>query len=273
MNAAVITQCPRPPSEGRQCRTLRCAAERFEGSLPASPSREPQRPSMQCVPWTQGSRSDTKQITDRQMSVRPNWLRRRLVPAETDLNQWLSTARPEAVTAWQALDSHLKVVAAIGHITAEFDCRTAPFRMITEFTLGRQFQARRPGRHGHRRADRGRLGPVPSPWHSPADTHNPLVMVQVIVASPSKYAGHDVSALLTTAHGTRSRRCCGRSVGDGSAPPPQEVAKRGHLLSFAERCGHPSWRGLRDRRCQTSSTWSCPKPLDGVRAGGCKCLD
>jgi len=27
MNAAVITQCPRPPSEGRQCRTLRCAAE------------------------------------------------------------------------------------------------------------------------------------------------------------------------------------------------------------------------------------------------------
>jgi hypothetical protein len=86
---------------------------------------------MQCVPWTQGSRSDTKQITDRQMSVRPNWLRRRLVPAETDLNQWLSTARPEAVTAWQALDSHLKVVAAIGHITAEFDCRTAPFRMIT----------------------------------------------------------------------------------------------------------------------------------------------
>jgi len=48
------------------------------------------------------------------------------VPAETDLNQWLSTARPEAVTAWQALDSHLKVVAAIGHITAEFDCGTAP---------------------------------------------------------------------------------------------------------------------------------------------------
>src|SRR6478736_4228021 len=95
---------------------------------------------MQCVPWTQGSRSDTKQITDRQMSVRPNWLRRRLVPAETDLNQWLSTARPEAVTAWQALDSHLKVVAAIGHITAQFDCRTAPFRMITEFTLGDNFK-------------------------------------------------------------------------------------------------------------------------------------
>ena len=111
---------------------------------------------MQCVPWTQGSRSDTKQITDRQMSVRPNWLRRRLVPAETDLNQWLSTARPEAVTAWQALDSHLKVVAAIGHIAAQFDCRTAPFPMITEFTLG---AARR---RALQRVGRKRMGPPAS---------------------------------------------------------------------------------------------------------------
>jgi hypothetical protein len=58
---------------------------------------------------------------------------RGLIPAETELTQWLSVAEPEAVTAWQSVDPNLAVLSAIGSIAATFGARpSARFPLITE---------------------------------------------------------------------------------------------------------------------------------------------
>jgi hypothetical protein len=58
---------------------------------------------------------------------------------ETDLNQWLATARPQA--AWQTLPEHLNIVDRIGRIAASFGARpTARFPMFTEPGFGDNFR-------------------------------------------------------------------------------------------------------------------------------------
>jgi hypothetical protein len=58
---------------------------------------------------------------------------RALIPRETDLAQWLETAQPAAVTAWQGLPAHLNIVDRIGRIAASFGARpTARFPLFTE---------------------------------------------------------------------------------------------------------------------------------------------
>ena len=65
---------------------------------------------------------------------------RGLIAAETDLAQWLSTAKPEAVTAWQSLDGHLATVSAIGAIAAQFGPRVGNFPLIVEYALADNFR-------------------------------------------------------------------------------------------------------------------------------------
>ena len=58
---------------------------------------------------------------------------RDLIPAETDLAQWLSTARPNAVEAWQQLPGHLAAVDRVGRIAASFGARpSARFPLFVE---------------------------------------------------------------------------------------------------------------------------------------------
>ena len=58
---------------------------------------------------------------------------RELIPRETELTQWLSTAKPEAVTVWQGLGGHIAALTAIGNIASQFGCRpTARFPLIAE---------------------------------------------------------------------------------------------------------------------------------------------
>jgi hypothetical protein len=68
MNAAVITQFPDRHLRGGNAETLRCAAERIEGSLPAS--RAGAAATLGAVPLDAGFPIRHKAITDRQMSVR-----------------------------------------------------------------------------------------------------------------------------------------------------------------------------------------------------------
>jgi hypothetical protein len=58
---------------------------------------------------------------------------RDLIPPESDLAAWLSTARPDAVEAWQQLPGHLGVLDRIGRIAASFGARpTAHFPLFVE---------------------------------------------------------------------------------------------------------------------------------------------
>ena len=58
---------------------------------------------------------------------------RDLIPAGTDLAQWLSTARPNAVEAWQQLPGHLAAVDRVGRIAASFGARpSARFPLFVE---------------------------------------------------------------------------------------------------------------------------------------------
>jgi hypothetical protein len=58
---------------------------------------------------------------------------RELIPRETELTQWLATAKPEAVTAWQGLGDHITALTAIGNIAAAFGARPlARFSLIKE---------------------------------------------------------------------------------------------------------------------------------------------
>lgn len=50
---------------------------------------------------------------------------RSLIPTETELTQWLGDAKPEAITAWQALPGLLTTVNGIGQIAANFGARPA----------------------------------------------------------------------------------------------------------------------------------------------------
>jgi hypothetical protein len=81
-------------------------------------------------------------------SLRPIWdehaqaieRTRSLVPAETDLTQWLAGAKPEAVTAWQALDSHLAVINRIGWIASQFGPQLGHFPQMQLFAGGDNFR-------------------------------------------------------------------------------------------------------------------------------------
>jgi hypothetical protein len=63
-----------------------------------------------------------------------------LIPPSGSAEQFLATARPKAVAAWQGLGEHLAQIEAISRIAAQFGCRIAPFPMITEFALGDGFK-------------------------------------------------------------------------------------------------------------------------------------
>lgn len=58
---------------------------------------------------------------------------RSLIPRETALEQWLSTAEPAAVTAWQELGSHIAALTKIGNVASQFGARPlARFSLIRE---------------------------------------------------------------------------------------------------------------------------------------------
>jgi hypothetical protein len=66
---------------------------------------------------------------------------RDLIPAETDLKQWLATAKPAAITAWQGLSAHLDIVDRVGRFAANFGARpTARFPLLIEFAGGDTFR-------------------------------------------------------------------------------------------------------------------------------------
>lgn len=65
---------------------------------------------------------------------------RTLIPADQPAETFLHNAKPEAVTAWQALDGHLAGLDRIGAIGAAFGPRTGNFPLIDEYTLGDGFR-------------------------------------------------------------------------------------------------------------------------------------
>ena len=65
---------------------------------------------------------------------------RTLIPADQPAEAFLHNAKPEAVTAWQALDGHLAGLDRIGAIGAAFGPRTGNFPLIDEYTLGDGFR-------------------------------------------------------------------------------------------------------------------------------------
>lgn len=65
---------------------------------------------------------------------------RDLIPIDTPAEQFLRTAKPAAVTAWQGLDTHLATIDTIGRIAAQFGPRTGNFPQIEEFALGDGFR-------------------------------------------------------------------------------------------------------------------------------------
>ena len=58
---------------------------------------------------------------------------RALIPAETSLDQFVTTAQPEAILAWQGLDEHLAVIGSIAAIASQFRPRLGQFPLIKEF--------------------------------------------------------------------------------------------------------------------------------------------
>jgi hypothetical protein len=52
----------------------------------------------------------------------------------------MRTAKPQALSAFQALDGHLGVIEAIGLIAAQFGCRTCGFPQVTEYALGDNYK-------------------------------------------------------------------------------------------------------------------------------------
>jgi hypothetical protein len=90
--------------------------------------------------------SAADQILD---SLRPQFERhaqaiakaRSLFNHESTPEQVLASGEPGTIEAWQTLDSHLKVVAKIGAIAAQFGCRPgAQFPQISEFVSGDTFR-------------------------------------------------------------------------------------------------------------------------------------
>ena len=65
---------------------------------------------------------------------------RELIPADTPAEQFLRTAKPAAVTAWQGLDTHLATIDTIGRIAAQFGPRIGNFPQIEEYALGDGFR-------------------------------------------------------------------------------------------------------------------------------------
>ena len=65
---------------------------------------------------------------------------RALIPAETSLDQFVTTAQPEAILAWQGLDEHLAVIGSIAAIASQFGPRLGQFPLITEFTNADRFR-------------------------------------------------------------------------------------------------------------------------------------
>ena len=65
---------------------------------------------------------------------------RDLIPTDQPAEQFMHSAKPAALSAWQKLDGHLAVITAIGAIAARFGCRTARFRLIEEYTLADNFR-------------------------------------------------------------------------------------------------------------------------------------
>ena len=65
---------------------------------------------------------------------------RSLFNAESSAEHVLAGGEPAVVTAWQGLNAHLAVVTRIAAIASAFGCRTAQFPMLTEYSLGDNFQ-------------------------------------------------------------------------------------------------------------------------------------
>ena len=65
---------------------------------------------------------------------------RGLIPLEQSAERFLEDAKPAALTAWQTLEEHLAVIAAIGAIAAALGPRLGKFPLIEEYTLGDGFR-------------------------------------------------------------------------------------------------------------------------------------
>ena len=65
---------------------------------------------------------------------------RDLIPAEQPAEQFLHTAEPAALAAWQSLDGHLAVINAIAAIASAFGPRLGKFPLITEYAGGDGFR-------------------------------------------------------------------------------------------------------------------------------------
>jgi hypothetical protein len=81
-------------------------------------------------------------------SLRPSWdhhaeaiaAARAVLNPESTPEHILASGEPAVITAWQGLNSHLKVIGAIAGIASQFGCRTAIFPQITEYPLGDGFR-------------------------------------------------------------------------------------------------------------------------------------
>jgi hypothetical protein len=65
---------------------------------------------------------------------------RNLIDPESSAEQILANGEPELVQAWQQLDEHLRVVARIGAIAAQFGPRLGNYAQIEEYPLGEGFR-------------------------------------------------------------------------------------------------------------------------------------
>jgi len=65
---------------------------------------------------------------------------RELVPVSTPAEEFLTAATPEAIAAWQGLESHINTLNEIGWVAAQFDPRTQAFALVDEYALGDNFR-------------------------------------------------------------------------------------------------------------------------------------
>jgi hypothetical protein len=63
-----------------------------------------------------------------------------LIPPTAQAEEFLATARPAALTAWQGLNKHLSVIGQVGSVAAAFGPRNGNFPLIAEYALGAGFR-------------------------------------------------------------------------------------------------------------------------------------
>jgi hypothetical protein len=63
-----------------------------------------------------------------------------LIAPSGSAEQFLASAKPAALAAWQGLDGHLAQIEAIGRIAAQFGPRTGDFPMVSEYALADNYR-------------------------------------------------------------------------------------------------------------------------------------